>query len=409
MIAPSPVVNTLEPGAPARSNADLSGAIKKVVFVTHTPLFGGAEKHLLDLVQRFKQPGLELTILCAEGDPFSPRLDAHQNSVRVVRCEKTPKLFLDWVRLFRALKPDVVVFVHGVVSTFHCGAYVAARLCGPLTIYTLQHLIHPPPPKARGVSFGSIARRIAGYRTRFLLSVTLSAMLSNKTICVSRAIRDGLIKHYGFKPHKLVVIHNGVKASDFPSSNHNRLHIRNRLGIGPEDIVAVTVARLAPQKGIDILLRAAQQLLVQGCRCRWIIAGDGPLRDDITTKVRSWGLAGHVTLVGFQKDVRPYLQAADLFVLASLREGLPLSVLEAMASGLPCVLTDVGGNAEAVRHEYEGIVVAPDSAEELSKAVMRLSVHAEEREKMSKLAQSRVRELFDLDTQMKKIECTILA
>jgi glycosyltransferase involved in cell wall biosynthesis len=380
---------------------------ERIVFVSRTPIFGGAEKHLLDLVQRMAAPGIEVTILCAEGDPFTARPEKSQGT-QVVQCRKPPDLFLGWLRLFRDLRPDVVVFVHGVLSTFHCGAYVAARLSGAKT-YALQHLIPPaPPPKIRGFSLGSAARRIAGYRVRYLASVKVSALLSASTICVSAAVRDGLMRQYRFKPQKTLVVHNGVKASDYQPSGSDRLDTRKRLGIRADEILIITLARLAPQKGIDILLKAARKLLDQGHHFRWIVAGEGPLRNDVADKIASSGLTGYVQLAGFQQDVRPYLQAADIFVLSSLREGLPLSILEAMASGLPCVVTNVGGNAEAVRHRHEGIVVSPGSVEELAEAIAHLLHNPDERERMSRLAQVRVREFFDIDTQMKKIGDTIL-
>jgi glycosyltransferase involved in cell wall biosynthesis len=119
-------------------------------------------------------------------------------------------------------------------------------------------------------------------------------------------------------------------------------------------------------------------------------------------------LAGHIFMLGYQKDVRPYLLAANAFVLTSHKEGLPFAILEAMACGLPCIVTNVGGNAEAVVHNVTGLVVTAGSPCEVAEAVSYLLAHPEVRARMSRAARLRVCEEFDIEARMAEIERVIL-
>ena len=167
-------------------------------------------------------------------------------------------------------------------------------------------------------------------------------------------------------------------------------------------------ARLSEQKGIDILLQAVASALPAGVDCKCIIVGDGPLRQQLLKQAQDLDLSGHVFFEGFQEDIRPYLHAASAFVLTSHREGLPLAILEAMACGLPCLVTDVGGNAEAVTHQVEGLVVSPGSALAVASAITYLATHPNERAHMALMARARACDEFDIERSMAKIKHVIL-
>ena len=140
-----------------------------------------------------------------------------------------------------------------------------------------------------------------------------------------------------------------------------------------------------------------------------VILGDGPLRDQLLDQARELGLPGHVLFEGFQRDVRPYLRASSAFILTSNSEGLPLSILEAMACGLPCIVTDVGGNREAVIDQVNGLVVPPASAGAVANAISYLATHPQERAQMAKTARATVCELFNTDNRMAEIQRVILS
>jgi len=143
--------------------------------------------------------------------------------------------------------------------------------------------------------------------------------------------------------------------------------------------------------------------------CKCIIVGDGPLKQRLVEQASTAGLSAHVMFEGFHEDVRPYLQAGSAFILTSHREGLSLSILEAMACGLPAVVTNVGGNAEAVTDQVNGLVVSPGSVDSVADAISYLANHPEERARMSREARARACEYFDIEKAMAEIRQVILS
>jgi len=175
------------------------------------------------------------------------------------------------------------------------------------------------------------------------------------------------------------------------------------LGIGPEEFVLVCAARLVYGKGIDILILAVSQVFRKGVSCKCIILGDGPLKDNLQQKVTSEGLRDNVFFEGFQPDVRPYFQASSAFILTSHLEGLPISILEAMACGLPCIVTNVGGTAEAVKDQVTGLVIPPASVEAAADAILYLATNSNKRFEMASKAREEVKRYFDLDQRMAEL------
>jgi glycosyltransferase involved in cell wall biosynthesis len=372
---------------------------KKILFVTRTYEYGGAEKDLVELIRRLREPGLEVSILCLGYDFFSERL--LEQGVRVMTCKRAPKALWGWVHLFRVTQPDVVVLVYGWIWSFPWIASVGAWLAGIPRRFSIQQLIIPANAK-RGPLRRALRTMLGPVNWR------IAAHLFHTTICVSDAMRDSLVKDLGFPAAKMKMIHNGVSLSQFAPSERNGAGIRNKLRLGPEEFILVCVARLSQQKGIDILLQAMARVLLVGVACKCVIVGDGPLRELLFEQARQLDLSGHVFFEGFQEDVRPYLQAASAFILTSHSEGLPLSIVEAMACGLPSIVTDVGGNAEAITHRVHGLVVAPGSVGGIADAIVYLATHPTERAQMARMARARAWEAFDIENRMTEIKRVIL-
>jgi glycosyltransferase involved in cell wall biosynthesis len=409
-------------------------ACKKILFVTNTSEYGGAEKHLLELIRRLQGPEVQLCILCFDMDFFTERLDPDRD-VEVITRKKAPRSLRDWVWLFRAVQPDVVVFVHSWFWAIPCGAVVGAWLAGVRRRLSIQHLMTPPIPVPAQLmaavkqqrSMRSRLRRLLSWGPRqqpsWMASVSLceiasmsspaqlrrSSYFCNTTICVSDALRECLVNDFGFPARKVKTIHNGVSVAEFVPSVSRGSQVREKLGLGRDEFILVCAARLSEQKGIDILLQAMARVLREGIHCKCIIVGDGPLKRQLFELASAMGLSGYVFFEGFHEDVRPYLQAGSAFILTSNREGLPLSILEAMACGLPTVVTNVGGNAEAVTHQVHGLVVPPRSVDAVADAISYLATHTDERAQMSRLARARACEAFDIEVRMEEIKRLILS
>ncbi len=189
-----------------------------------------------------------------------------------------------------------------------------------------------------------------------------------RVIGVSEAIVSDL-EARGVRPRRgALVIHGGVDLKAFSVRAASRERLRARLKISKDVVVIGTVGRLAPVKGYDVLVEAAEILVRRGLPIRVLIGGEGSLRRTLEAEIKSRGLEGSVTLLGYQSDVSGILSGIDVYVQSSRSEGFAISLLEALAAGLPCVATEVGGTAELLGGDT-GVLVPPEDAARLAEAL----------------------------------------
>jgi glycosyltransferase involved in cell wall biosynthesis len=188
----------------------------------------------------------------------------------------------------------------------------------------------------------------------------------DRIIAVSTEVRDRYVEQLGVPRGKLVVVPNGVPVpADVPVAD---AALRAELVCGRPGFVALVIARFHEQKGHAYLLEAAARVP----DVTFVLAGDGPLRPEMERRARELGVAERCVFLGERDDVSRLLATADLFVLPSLFEGLPLSVLEAMAARRPIVASAVGGTDEAIEPGVSGLLVPPRDARALADAIARL-------------------------------------
>ncbi|BCA54119.1 hypothetical protein W02_12590 [Nitrospira sp. KM1] len=374
--------------------------------MVQTPEFGGAEKHLIDFVRRMDD-AIHCVILCFSEDFYTRALEDRPN----VRIEKLPLIrtnkFLSFWRVFLRHRNGVLVFVKGVFDHYPLSAYLAARLSGVKRVIVIEHLIADPvPPPQSGPPLVQVVKRLFGWRTRYLLARRVQSRLGHLTVCVSEAIRRRLVEEYGYPADRTLTIRNGIDLARYsPEADREGVSercIRN-------DRTIVCAARLSSVKRIDLLLDALARLkeLHSGWRC--LILGTGPMRDDLLSQAHRLNLLEHVSFIGHVDDVRPFLKRADLFVLTSDKEGLPLALLEAMAMGIPPVVTDVGGTGEVVIDGDNGRIVQPGSVEAIERAIGYMLDHEGERKRMGQAAMLHMRRHFDIEQSMERLRQVVLS
>lgn len=195
----------------------------------------------------------------------------------------------------------------------------------------------------------------------------------------------------------------GISIGDLSRRRRPRHEVRAALALEPEAPLVLTVANLRSTKGYPTLLAAARLVADERPDTRFVIVGDGPLRQELESERDRLRLAEVVRFLGTRSDVPDLLAAADLFTLASRHEGLPIAMMEAMAAGLPCVLTTVGGIPDAVREGDEALLVPPDSPAELAEALLVLLGDPVGRARMSACAR-KGSERFDISTAVRRYE-----
>jgi glycosyltransferase involved in cell wall biosynthesis len=183
------------------------------------------------------------------------------------------------------------------------------------------------------------------------------------------------------------VIQNGIDVQAFDASGYEERAGRMR---------AVMVCRLSPVKDVATMIRATRIIANSHPEFHLDIVGDGPTRQALQTLQRVLGLERHVTFHGAQSDVRPYLRDASIFVQSSTSEGISMTLLEAMAAGLPVVATDVGGTSEVVAKGVTGTLIAPEDPDVLAKALLNLLGDPATLVSMSLAARTRAERHFDV-------------
>jgi len=378
--------------------------IQRILFVTHTPEFGGAEKHLLELIRQTDH-SVRCDILCYGEDFYSQALHERANVGVFRESAGRPATLWGYLATFLRHRSQEVVFVKGIADIYPWVAYLAAYLSGARRVVVIEQLIgDAAPPPLDGDGPMAMIRHLMGWRTRYMLGKWMEGRLVDATICVSEAIRRRLVEEYRYSPDKTLTIHNGVDCKYFDSAIADLPLLRERLLIKPNEVVIVCVARLSHVKRIDLLLDSLSRLSVEHGAWRCIVVGGGPLESDLRARAARLGLSCSIVFTGQVGDVRPYLKMADLFVLPSDKEGFPHALLEAMVCGLPSIATDVGGNSEAMVDGRTGFLVKPGDPQELARLIGYLLVHRDERLRMGAAAKARVHEYFDVEKTMTQIK-----
>jgi len=233
-------------------------------------------------------------------------------------------------------------------------------------------------------------------RRRRILANRLLLQRRDRVVGVGEVVRKALIVNEGIPARRVGVVHNGVDLTPYRQFA-DRAEVRRELRLADEDFVLIQVARLVPIKDHLTALRTLQKTVCQLPQARLVLVGEGPEENAIREFISRHHLHDHVRFLGLRSDVPRLLPAADAFLLTSINEGIPLTVIEAMAAGLPIVSTDVGGVAEVVRDGETGLLARPGDVEGLAHHVLRLGASPEERTHMGRAGRERALALFSED------------
>lgn len=219
---------------------------------------------------------------------------------------------------------------------------------------------------------------------------------TDRVVAVGEFVRQALIRNEGLRANRVRVIHNGVDLTRYgPATDPTvRIILRQELGLPVDGLVLMQVARLDALKDHATALRTLERLLVTRPDAHLVLVGDGPERAAIEAEAVERELTGHVHLLGLRSDVARLLPAADIFLLTSISEGLPLTIIEAMATHIPVVSTNVGGIRELVIDGETGLLADAKDDSALAKAVLRLGAPSNERFDMLAKAAHRAKHLF---------------
>jgi glycosyltransferase involved in cell wall biosynthesis len=327
----------------------------RVAFVMHVMQVAGAEVLVAETIRRLEER-IEPVILCLDGiGALGERLLAE--GVPVVSLGRRPGR--DWRlvwRLARELRDRRISVIHAHQYTPFFYSALARCLAPGVRVILTEHGRHFPDvvsPVRRAVN------RLA-----------LDHLADAVNACCGFSAR-ALARVDGFAGRRIEVIPNGIELDRYDPAP-DRAALRRSLGLDPSRRYIATVARFHPVKDHATLLRGFAQVVAQCADVDLLLAGDGPLRGELENLTRSLEMEGRVRFLGVRSDVPVLLKAADLFALTSLSEAASLTVLEAMASSLPVVVTAVGGNPEMVRDGVDGFLVPRGDAASVASTILRV-------------------------------------
>lgn len=243
------------------------------------------------------------------------------------------------------------------------------------------------------------------WRVRYLYDQVDLRLLRyfDHVLMVSNTMRPTVAK-YGVKQNRLTWVKNAIDSKHFRKGQADGAAFRQNLGIPADAVVVGAVGRLNAEKDYPNLLQAAKILLSERSDLYFTIAGKGSLENELRQLAEKLGIAERVKLLGHFHDVRQVYEHMDLYVLSSTREGLPNTVLEAMAMEVPIVATDVDGVSEAATHDREALLVPPCDPAALANGIRKLLNDATLRQRLTTAARARIEQEFSFARRMQHVE-----
>ncbi|HMC82600.1 MAG TPA: glycosyltransferase [Candidatus Polarisedimenticolia bacterium] len=345
---------------------------------------GGAEEIIRESLPLIEAEGFEVTLWSLK-EGGSLREDIGRNGARVRSLEGTSR----WSpavlgRLYRGLRRERFDLVHSHLFRANLAARLVGRAAGIRVIINSHHGTDAWRQSwARGVE-----RATAG--------------LADRIVTCSESVRRAAIEEVGLPPEKVVAIPNGISIRRF-AARGQRYAVRTALGLAGDRPVLGTVARLdEPDKGIAVLVSAMEWVASRIPQVICLVAGDGPSRRELEENTLQRGLGERIRFLGVRRDIPDLLQALDLYVQPSLREGFGLSALEAMASGLPVIASRAGGLVEVVKEGETGELVPPGDSAVLGERIVALLQADELRRRYGRQGVLRARDCFPLDRMVRE-------
>jgi glycosyltransferase involved in cell wall biosynthesis len=371
-----------------------------ILYVIRSLEIGGTEQHLLAVAQRLVRRGWKVSVYSLEDagplraeferyrvnvlvPPSATSKRPHSIAGRVMRLARTAFHLLS---LFRKQRPQIVHFLLPAAYLFGAPLAIVARV--PIRIMSRQSM----NVYQRAALGARIVERFLHQRMHAILAVSLRVL---------EQLRD----EEGAPPSRLGLIYNGIEIESFSSASPKD-GARAQLGLGGATLVMVVVANLIPYKGHADLLAAlviARSDLPDDWRLL-IVGRDDGIGPQLRDQARRLALDDNVRFLGQRTDIAALLRASDIGILCSHQEGFSIAVLEGMATGLPTIVTDVGGNAEAVIDGTSGLVVPPKDPASLAQAIRRLARDPDLRARLGRAARQRVQQEFSIEDCVRRHE-----
>ncbi|MDO8500030.1 MAG: glycosyltransferase family 4 protein [bacterium] len=373
-------------------------AKKKILYVITKSNWGGAQRYVFDLATNLPKERFDVAVAAGGNDELIQKLN--KSGIRTISLPhlqkniNTPKELLSFYSLFKIFikeRPDIVHLNSSKIGGL--GA-IAARFAGvPKIIFT-----------AHGWAFHE--NRPWWQQMVIIFLSWIAALFQDKIIHLSKKDIASTLKCHIANPQKILYIPLGIIPPVFLEKKQAReiLFQKIRRVIDPSAILIGTIAELTKNKGLAYLVDAINKLQTTSYKLQAIIIGEGEEKENLQKQINSLGLQNLVHLAGFIPNAAEYLRALDIFVLPSVKEGLPYTILEAMNAELPIIATSVGGISDIIETQKNGIIVRPQNIAELALSITELIKNPDLRLNLGENAHKEVLEKSTLEKMLAKTQ-----
>src|SRR3989338_8234708 len=348
----------------------------RILYVIWSLDLGGAEQVVMNLVRHIDRAKFE-PVVCCLNQKGRYGADIEQSGTKVIELNKLPKLDPFIIsKLMRVMKEEKIDLVHTHLFTSNLWGRLAAFFAG-VPVVSTEH------------NMDSWKRFYHWLVDSILVRVT------RKMIFVSEQVRNYYEQKLGALKDKSAVLYNGININQF-AAKVDRADILREFGIAKDANVIGIVGRLVPQKGHGVFIEMIFNLRQKGVNAVGLIIGDGELRKELEKMRDDLKLKDFILFTGFRKDIDRLYVAMDVLVMTSTREGFPMTLLEAMAAGVPVVAADVGGVKECVTNGENGVLIDSAIAQDYADRVAELIDRIELRLKFIESGKRRVEREFSV-------------
>lgn len=372
--------------------------MKKIAHIQLLPLLSGAQRVSLDELQRLPNDKFDKYLICCQTGPLT--IEAEKLGIKCIIIDsltreispiKDLKSLIHLIKIIKNYRFDII-------HTHSSKTGVIGRLAGfisktPLIIHTVH-----------GYSFPAAKNKIQ-YIIYYIME-RIGSMCGNKLICLHETDKEIAIQNLKVKPNDIYIIPNGVDVKKYtPPSIENKQLYRQSLNLSKDDIVIGMTGRLWLQKNPIFLLENMLPLLIENKNIKILFIGDGELKKELEKFINIYDLNKQVYLLGWRNDIYRILQSIDIFTLPSKWEGMPLAILEAQSSGLPCIVSNITGNNNLVSDNIDGFIFNLEpNGEEFRDKIKKLIYNKELRMKLGIKSREKVILHHSIEQRIQKIE-----
>lgn len=366
-----------------------------ILFIIDNIEFGGGERVFSQIIRGLNTDKFNTFVASRPGGTFAEKL--REVGVQIEPLDMTSRYNLGNVlRLKKIIKTKNIQIVHSQGGRADFYARIAAKIANaPILISSIAMLVE-------GYDVGILRKSLYVFMDRW------TEKWVDKFIILTEALRRTLIERHNIPQEKIIKIHNGIEIEeynpDLEEIRNKKLEIRKEFGLKTDTPVIGAIGRLVWQKGFEYLIEAMSEVLKKYPDAKFLIAGEGPLKNRLVAESEKLSVVDRIAFAGFRSDVKEILASIDVLAMPSLLEGLPLVLLEAMAMAKTIVATRIDGITEVLEDGKTGLLVPAKNSHALADVLIEILKDKKKASLLGRNARKMAEEKFSVERMVRQTE-----